>query len=167
MHVPFHTLLYWILLISSEDWGSPGNCCFNRSKIVSALSSKSSLFSKLTAEPHADFPSLWCIFLFHITIDASILFLRSRTLCSVVISMVERNWRGSKNSIVMLLYIKSPRLDLPFYMKARYQCFPINKFFVFFECKFVCSSNLGEGFNIAVRYLHIWECLSVYRHGSF
>lgn len=109
------TLLYCILLISSEDWGSPGNRCLSRSKIVSALSSNSSLFSKLIAEPQEDFESLWCIFLFQITMEASILFFRSRTLCSVDKSMLARKSSGSKNSTVMLLYIDSPRLDLPFY----------------------------------------------------
>lgn len=97
------TLFCSILLISREDWGIPGNFCFNKSKIASALSSKSSLFSALTAKPHVDFPSFRCIFLCHITIDASILFLRSRTLCSVDKSIVERNCSGSKHSIVMLL----------------------------------------------------------------
>ncbi len=108
------TLLYWILDMSSADCGIPGNRCFSRSKMVSALSSKSSLFSKLTPEPQEDFPSLLCIFLFQITIEASILFLRSSTLCSVDMSMVERNCSGSKYSTVMHLYIESPRLALPF-----------------------------------------------------
>ncbi|GFZ11788.1 rop guanine nucleotide exchange factor-like protein [Actinidia rufa] len=58
------------------------NRCLIMSKMVSALSSNSSLFSKLTVEPQADFPSLAFIFLFHITTDASILFVRSRILCS-------------------------------------------------------------------------------------
>ena len=71
--------------------------------MVSALSSKSSLFSKLTAEPQVDFPSLWFIFLFQITMEASILFLNSSTLCSVDKSMVESNCSGSKNSTVILL----------------------------------------------------------------
>lgn len=70
--------------------------------MVSALSSKSSLFSKLTAEPQPDFPSFWFIFLFHITMEASILFLRSSILCSDDKSMLQRNWSGSKNSTVML-----------------------------------------------------------------
>lgn len=71
--------------------------------MVSALSSKSSLFSKLTAEPQPDFESFWFIFLFQITIDASILFLRSKILCSDDKSIVDRNWSGSKNSTVILL----------------------------------------------------------------
>lgn len=100
--------------MSSADWGSPGNSCLSRSKMVSALSSNSSLFSMLTPEPQDDFPSLRFIFLFQITIEASILFLRSRTLCSVDKSMFERNSTGLKNSTVMLLYTKSPRHDLPF-----------------------------------------------------
>lgn len=97
------TRLYWILLMSRADWGIPGNLCLRMSKMVSALSSKSSLFSKLTAEPQADFPSFWFIFLFQITMDASILFLRSRTLCSDDMSMVERNCSRSKDSTVMFL----------------------------------------------------------------
>ena len=91
MQTGHFTRLNWILLISNEDCGSPGNRCFKRSKMVSALSSKSSLFSKLTAEPHADLESFWFIFLFQITIDASILFLRSRILCSDDMSIVARN----------------------------------------------------------------------------
>lgn len=71
--------------------------------MVSALSSNSSLFSILTPEPQVDFPSLWFIFRFQITMDASILFLRFRILCSDDKSMVDRNWSGSKNSTVMLL----------------------------------------------------------------
>jgi len=71
--------------------------------MVSALSSKSSLFSILTPEPQEDFPSFWFIFRFQITIDASILFFRSRILCSDDKSVVDKNWSGSKNSTVMLL----------------------------------------------------------------
>ena len=79
------TLLFLILEISSEDCGILGNCCLSITRMVSARTSKSSLFSKLTEDPHCDFPSFsfWFIFLFHITMEASILFFRSRTLCSV------------------------------------------------------------------------------------
>lgn len=110
-----HTLLYWILLMSRADWGIPGNLCLRMSKIVSALSSNCSLFSKLTAEPHGDLASLLCIFLLQMMIDASILFLRSRILCSVDKSIDDRNSSGSKTSTVILRYNESPRLALPFY----------------------------------------------------
>lgn len=50
------TLLYWILLMSSVDCEIPGKRCLSRSKMVAALSSNNSLFSRLTLEPHDDFP---------------------------------------------------------------------------------------------------------------
>lgn len=109
------TLLYWILEMSSEDWGRPGNFCLSKTKIVSALSSNNSRFSKLTADPQEDLLSFRWSFLFHITIDASILFFTSNTLCSVDKSSVDKNCSGSNHSSVMLLYNESPRLTLPFY----------------------------------------------------
>ncbi|KAJ8452062.1 hypothetical protein Cgig2_016643 [Carnegiea gigantea] len=76
----------------------PGKRCFRINKMVSALSSKSSLFSKLTAKPHGDLASLLVIFRIQITMEASILSLRSRILCSDDKSIVERNCSGSKES---------------------------------------------------------------------
>lgn len=96
------TLLYWILLMSRADWGIPGKLCLRRSKIVSALSSKSSLFSTLTAKLQEGFVSFPIIFLFQMTMEASMRFLSSRILCSVDRSRVERNWLGSKCSTVIL-----------------------------------------------------------------
>ncbi|RYQ87373.1 hypothetical protein Ahy_B09g094881 isoform A [Arachis hypogaea] len=61
-----------------------------------------SVFKLLTAELQDDFESFWFIFLLQITIEASILFFRSRILCSDDKSTVDRNWSGSKNSTVML-----------------------------------------------------------------
>ena len=42
--------------MSSVDCEIPGKRCLSMSKIVSALSSNSSLFSRLTPEPQVDFP---------------------------------------------------------------------------------------------------------------
>lgn len=112
------TLLNWILLISRFDWGAPGYCCLRIWRMVSALSSNCSLFSKLTIEPmepQEDLVSLLFIFLFQIMHDASILFFRSTILCSVDRSNVSRKFIASNCSSVMLLYIASPRLTLPFY----------------------------------------------------
>lgn len=105
--------------MSRSDWGIPGKRCFRISSIVSALSSRSSLFSILTPEPHEDLVSFALIFLFQITTDASILFLRSSILCSVDKSREESRQSGSKKSSVMLLYIWSPRLALPFYLSIQ------------------------------------------------
>lgn len=96
----------------------PGNLCLIRTKIVSARSSNRSRFSRLTEElDQGDLLSLLCIFLFQITIDASILSFKSRILCSVDRSSPARNCSGLKNSTVILLYIASPRLSLPFFIR--------------------------------------------------
>jgi len=113
--VEIHALLNWILLISRADWGIPGYLCLRISKRVVALSSKSSLFSKLTAEPHGALASLLIIFRLQITTDASILLFKSTILCSDDKSTVESSCSGSKCSSVIPLYIASPRVFLPFY----------------------------------------------------
>jgi hypothetical protein len=55
-------------------------------------------------ELHDDLPLslLVCILRFQITVDASMRFLRSSTLCSVDRSMTSRKSRGSNVSSVML-----------------------------------------------------------------
>lgn len=75
--------------------------------MVSARSSKTSRFSRLTPEAHgADGLLSFCTILrFQMMIDASILFFRSKILCSDDMSMLFRNWSGSKNSTVIFLYI--------------------------------------------------------------
>ena len=97
-----YTLLYWILEMSSCDCGVPGNWILRRWRMVSARSSNCSRFSKLTMELHEDLESLVCILRFQITVEASMRFLRSSTLCSVERSMPAKNSSGSKVSSVML-----------------------------------------------------------------
>ena len=137
------TLQYCILLTSRMDWGMPGNFNLINNNKLSALSINICLFSKPIKPSFENVPRntlfSWpsfdsvraCLmvrtFRFQMWRAASTLFIKSTMLCSWFGSIHEINSVAENFSDLIVRYIVSPKLNLPFYIKTHEKKIPREK----------------------------------------